>query len=97
MNPGPAGLKELSDLFSRIITISVSLAFVALFVMLIVSGIKLMLAGGGDPKNLQSAKQAATWSIAGMGFLVLAWLVLRLISAFTGVDVTHVCFSLAGC
>lgn len=89
-NPGPAGLVQLQELFQRIINISVSLAFFALFIMLVVGAIKLMTSGG-EPKSLQSAGQTFTWALLGILFLAMAWLILRLIEAFTGVPVTKFC------
>lgn len=83
----PAGIGYLSYLFSYVITIFVALAFVALVVMLAWAGVKF-LTSGGEPKAIQSASQTVTWALLGMLFLVIAWIVLRLIHAFTGVDVT---------
>ncbi len=83
----PAGLNEIEKLFSRIIGLSVPLAFVALTVVLVWAGIKY-LTSGGDAKSLQSATQTVTWGLLGILFLALAWLILQLISNFTGVDLT---------
>lgn len=86
----PAGLNQLQDLIQRIINISVGIAFIALTVMLVVAGIKY-LTSGGEPKQLSSANNTVTWALLGMLFLVIAWLVLKLIQAFTGVQVTQFC------
>jgi amino acid transporter len=96
LGPGPAGLPELQDLFSRIIKISVGLAFVALVVVLVMAGIKY-ITSSGEPKSIQSASQAIVWGLLGMLFLVIAWLILQLIHAFTGLDVTKFCISFSGC
>lgn len=87
----PAGLPQLQELFQRIIGLVVPLAFVVLLIMLLYAGFKF-LTSGGEPKALQSAGGTVTWAILGIVFLVLAWLVLRLIEAFTGITITNFCF-----
>lgn len=95
MDPGPAGIKQLQELFTRIINLSVPLAFIALTVMLVYAGIKF-ITSGGEPKSLQSASGTITWALLGILFLVLAWLILNLIQAFTGVQVTQFCLGFPG-
>lgn len=82
-----AGLVELEQLFKSIINLSVGAAFIALVVMLTIAGIKF-LTSGGDPNRIKSASETVTWALLGMLFLVIAWLVLQLIQAFTGVQLT---------
>ncbi|OGE26817.1 hypothetical protein A3H85_01290 [Candidatus Daviesbacteria bacterium RIFCSPLOWO2_02_FULL_40_8] len=94
MGPPPSGIVQLQDLLTRVISLSVGLAFVALLIMLVVGGIRMILSGG-DAKGLQGAQQTLTWAVVGMILLVLAWLVLKLISSFTGVDVTQFCIGFA--
>ncbi len=81
-----AGLTQIENLFRQIINLSVAAAFVALVVVLVWAGIRF-LTSGGDAKALQSAGMTITWALLGMLFLVIAWLVLQLIAAFTGLDV----------
>lgn len=90
MNPGPAGAVQLQQIFTRLIGISVTLAFIALTIVLFYAGVRY-LTSGGDAKSLGAAHQAMTWAILGILFLVLAWLILRLIEAFTGVPVSIFC------
>lgn len=90
MGPDAAGLPQLQQLLQRIINLSVGLAFIALLIMLILGGIKY-LTSGGEPKPLSSANNTITWAILGIIFLVLIWLILLLIEAFTGVNVTKFC------
>lgn len=87
MSPQPAaGVVQLQEVFLRIINISVALAFIAVTAVLFWAGIKY-LTSGGDPKAIAAAHQAVTWAMLGALFLALAWLILLLIRAFTGVDV----------
>lgn len=83
----PANLQTLETLIQSVIRISTGAGFVAMLVMLIFGGIKF-LTSGGDSKAVQSATMTITWALLGILFLVIAWLILLLIKAFTGVDVT---------
>lgn len=94
-NPGPAGLIQFQELIQRIINLSVGAAFLALTVMLVIAAIKF-LTSGGEPKPLQSATQTVTWALLGILFLAIAWLILKLIEAFTGVQVTKFCLGFPG-
>ena len=85
--PSPAGLAEIEKVVSSTISAVVGLAFIASLVLLVWAGIKY-LTSGGEPKAIQSAHQTVTWALLGILFLAIAWLVLQLIQAFTGVPVT---------
>ena len=91
----PAGLPEIQNLFTRIIALSVPLAFMAVTVVLAVAGFKYMTSGG-DSKELTAAHNIVTWALLGVIFLALSWLVLLLIQAFTGVKVTEFNLSFPG-
>ena len=84
----PAGIGDLEDLFGRILNISVGAAFVALLVVLIIAGIKY-ITSGGDAKSLGAAHQAIVWGLLGILFMAIAWLILQLIIAFTGVEMLN--------
>ena len=89
VNPtGANQLCELEDVLANIIQVSVSLAAIALFVMLVFGGIRY-LTSGGDPKSTQQAKSTLTYAIAGFALLIVAWFVLLFIEIFTGVQVTQ--------
>lgn len=94
-NPGPAGVLQLQHLFLRIINLAVEGAFIVLVIMLLWAGIRY-LTSGGDPKPLQQANSTLTWALLGLSFLALAWIILRLISALTGVDITLFCIGFPG-
>lgn len=82
---GPAGVADVEGLFSRILNISVGAAFVALVVVLVVAGIKY-ITSGGDSKAIGAASQAITWGLLGILFMAIAWLIIQLIAAATGID-----------
>lgn len=79
-------IKCFEVIFERILTVIVSLAALALFIMLVIGGLRF-LTSGGDQKATESAKQTMTYAVMGLGLMVLAYLIFRLIEAFTGVEV----------
>lgn len=85
----PAGLAQIESVFRNVIRVSIAGAFIALAVVLIISGIKF-LTSGGDPKAIQAAGQSVTWALLGILFLAIAWLVLQLIASFTGIEALKV-------
>lgn len=86
-SPSPAGLAQIEQVFGNILSVVVGLAFVVLLVMLTWAGIKY-LTSGGEPKAIQAAHLTVTWALLGVLFLAIAWIILQLIHAVTGVDVT---------
>ena len=84
----PAGLQQIEELFTRIISIIAGLGFVALLVLLIWAGFKY-LTSGGEQKAVAQAHQIVTWAFLGIVFMAVAWLVLQLIANFTGLKVTE--------
>jgi hypothetical protein len=83
----PATLSDLEVLFQRVISIALGLGGIVLFVMLVVGGFKY-LTSGGDPKAVESAQKTLTSAILGLVLLLSAYLILKLIGNFTGVDLT---------
>lgn len=88
--PEEAGVKQLQALILRVINISVAIAFIALTGVLLYAGIRY-LTSGGDAKSLGVASSAVTWGLLGVLFLALAWLIILLMQAFTGVKLTDFC------
>lgn len=86
-----AGIVQVQELLTRMVNISVTLAFMAMTVWLAWSAIKFFITSGGDPKALSQAWSSVTWIFMGIVFMVLAYLALKLIFAFTGADVTKYC------
>jgi len=86
----PAGVTQLQQMIQRVIGLTAGLAFMVLTIMLVYAGIRF-ITSNGEPKNIQLAQQTATWAVIGIVFLILAWLILKLIEAFTGVGVTQFC------
>ena len=81
-------LKCFEVIFANVLTMAVSLAVLALFVMLIVGGFKFMTSGG-DPKATASGQQTMTYAIVGILLMALAYLIFMIIGSFTGVNILH--------
>lgn len=87
MNPEPAGLKQIEQIFANVIGAAVGLGFIAALIMLISAGFKY-LTSNGEPKSLAAAHQTVTWALLGIVFMAIGWVALLLIRSFTGIDVT---------
>ncbi len=83
----PAGLSDLEAIVGNVVTAMVGLGLIAMLVFLIMAGFKY-LTSGGEPKALQSAHHTLSWAVLGVLMMAVAWILLQLIHAFTGIDVT---------
>lgn len=83
-----ATLQCLEPLFRNLVVSILTLAGVALFIMLVVGGFNYLLSAG-DPKKLEGAKNTIQYAIIGMVVIVAAYLIMRVIEVFTGVTVTE--------
>ncbi|MFC1646960.1 hypothetical protein ACFL1A_01620 [Patescibacteria group bacterium] len=77
----------LQPLVKNMVTALVGLVGIVLFIMLVVGGFNFLLAGG-DMKKLEKAKGTVISALTGLVIVVIAYLILSLIKAFTGVNVT---------
>ena len=80
-------LKCLEAVFSNIVKVAVSVITLALFIMLVVGGFKL-LTSGGNPKATESARNTMTYAVIGLVIIIASYLIMRVIQSFTGVSVT---------
>lgn len=83
-----ATIRCLEPLFKNVVTAVVSLSGVALFIMLLIGGFNFLFSGG-DQKKLEKARGTITNAIIGLVIIVSAYLILRTVSVFTGVNVTQ--------
>lgn len=81
----PKPLTELEGIFGNVVQSAIALAGIILFIMLLVGGFKYITAGP-DPKAAAAARGTITFAIIGMVFIALAFLILRLLADFTGVE-----------
>lgn len=86
---GVASIQCLVPLITNVIQAVVSFGAVAFFIMLLVGGFNFLFASG-DQKKLEAAKGSVTQAIIGIVIMSIAYLVVKTISVFTGVDVTEI-------
>lgn len=79
-----ATIQSLETLFSNFVQTVVALAGVALFIMFVVAGFTFLFAGG-DQKKMEQARGTLTNAVVGLVVVVAAYLIVRIISVFTGV------------
>ena len=84
----PAQLSQLEDVFGNVVTSLLALGGIILFLMLLSGGFKY-LTSGGDPKATETAQKTLTYAIGGMVLLAGSYMIIRIISDFTGADVTN--------
>lgn len=85
---GVVTIKGIECIFQNLIgPVPALLALVAV-IMIIFAGVRLILAGA-DPKAYEAAWKTFTWAVIGLILLSAAWLIIVLISKFTGnTDIT---------
>lgn len=82
-----ATIRCLEPLFTNAVRSIVALASVVLFAMLLIAGFNFLFSGG-DQKKLEKAKGTISAAVVGLVVIVAAYLILRTIGAFTGLDLT---------
>lgn len=80
-----ATIQGFECIFQNILQIATTLAGIALFIMLLAGGFKYMTSGG-DPKASEQAKGTITSALLGLILLIVAWLILKFLSEFTGLS-----------
>ena len=83
----PASINELVEIFGRAVSVVAVIGGFLSFIAIIVGGFRYITARG-DPKAIAAAQGSITWAIAGLAFVIIAWLILFFIEKFTGVPVT---------
>lgn len=81
-------LSGLENIFGNVVGVALGFGGITLFIMMVVGGFRFMTAGG-DSGKVQGAQKTLTYSIAGIVFMALSFLLLRFIGAFTNVDLTQ--------
>lgn len=87
IDPEAADFSGLETVVSNFLGLATALGGMLAVVMLFIGGFKY-ITSRGDPKGVDAARNTITWAIVGLVLIVVAYLVLRLIRDFTGVDVT---------
>jgi hypothetical protein len=84
-NNEPSRLTDLETVFTNVVKAAIPGAGIVLFIILLFAGLNYMSAGD-DPKKVASARAMITYAIIGMVVISMAYLILRLVALFTGVD-----------
>lgn len=79
----PAELADLEKIVTNLLRFSIPLLGITAFVVITLAGYKFITAGD-DPKKAAAARSTLTMAIAGLTLAALAYLIIRLIGAFTG-------------
>ncbi len=77
---------ELGDYVSRIVGVSLTVAAVAAFAFLVLSGIQWITAGG-DKNKIEETKNRITGSIIGLAIVAAAWAIFLLLDNFFGIGI----------
>ena len=85
LEDGVATIKCFEVVFQNIITASLSLVAIALFLVFIFAGFKY-LTSQGDQKQIQEARNTFTYAIIGLFLYLASFLILKFIEVFTGVS-----------
>lgn len=88
VNEGANPIAELDPIIGNIISTIIPVAGVVLFVILIIGGF-LYLTAGGVPERVERAKKTITFGIIGVVLIALAFFIIGLVSAFTGVNILN--------
>ena len=79
----PATLNDFTDMFANIVSASLGLVGILLFIFLLIGGFKY-ITSGGDPKNAEAAKKTITYAILGVVLAASAVLIMQIIASITG-------------
>lgn len=82
--PTPEPLTAIQPIFSNIVGLAIGFGGIVFFIMFVVGGFSY-LTSGGNPQATEGAKKTLTYAIFGLVFIALSYLIIRLISDFTGV------------
>lgn len=88
LGPDPVKFSELDTVISKVISLALGFAGIALFVMLVLGGYKF-LTSGGDPKKVEGAKSTLTLAIGGFVLLLLSFFIILFIQNITGAQLTN--------
>lgn len=81
----PATFSQLDDIFRSLLQAAIPFAGIVMFVVLVVGGFKY-ITSSGDAQKTAGAKNAITYAIIGIIVVALAFLIIQVISLFTGQD-----------
>jgi len=78
-------IQGIEGIVSNILNIIVPIVGVVLLIMLIVGGFQY-ITSGGEAEQTAKAKKTLTYAISGLVIVLGAWLIIKLIEEFTGLN-----------
>ncbi len=85
---GYAPLTSFEAVFANALNVITTLAGFAVLLMLVIGAFRYMTAQG-DQKAVSAARSHLTWALAGLFFIIVAWLIIQFIASFTGLSLTQ--------
>lgn len=82
-----ATIQGLECLIANFLTVFIALIGLAAFVMIVVASFRYLLSGG-NTKGTEQARSTVTYAVIGIVVALSAFIILNLLSAFTGIDLT---------
>lgn len=82
-----ASIQCLEPIFANVVRAVIAFSGVGLFIMLLSAGFRFLFSSG-DQKKLEQARGTMTNAIVGLVIIISAYLILKTIGVFTGVEVT---------
>ena len=79
-----ATIQGLQCLLANVLSIFLTVVGLAAFIMLIVSGFRLLVSGG-NTQSVEKARNSVTYAVVGLVVAVSSFVILNLIAEFTGV------------
>jgi hypothetical protein len=82
-----ATIQGIECLMANVLSVFIALIGLAAFVMIVAAAFRYLLSGG-NTKGTEQARNTVTFAIVGIVVALSAFIILNLLTAFTGVDLT---------
>lgn len=82
---GVATIQGLECLIANVFVVAITVIGLAAFVMFIVASFRWLMSGGNS-KGIESARNTMTFAVVGIVVSLSAFIILQLISSFTGIQ-----------
>ena len=91
----PPNIPDLELVFQNLLGILLGVTGVGSFVMLLIGGLRFMLAGG-DKEATQKAHNIIMYALFGVGISISSWVIINLLGNFLGLDLSQFTICLPG-
>ena len=83
---GVASIQGIGCLLANVLSVALTILGIVGFVMIIYSGLSLMLSAGNS-QAMEKSSKTLTFAVIGIVLALSSFIILNLISAFTGIDI----------